>query len=46
MYQTKKPQANTNTTLAAMLEPTTVPRGKASVSSTGGSETFTTNTFT
>lgn len=46
MYQTKKPQANTNTTLAAMLEPTTVPRGKASVSTTGGSETFTTNTFT
>ena len=39
IYQIRKPQANTNTTLAARLEPTTVPTGKVSVSSTGGSET-------
>lgn len=41
MYHTTKPQANTNTTLAARLAPTMVPRGMASAVSTttGGSAT-------
>lgn len=36
MYHTTKPQANTNTTLAAKLAPTIVPRDNASFSPMGG----------
>ena len=38
-YHTTNPQANTNTTLAARLVPTIVPRGIASFLRNGGSET-------
>lgn len=39
MYHTTKPQANTNTTLAAKLAPTIVPRDNASFSPMGGTAT-------